>query len=222
MCALVLRSRVWLLLLVPISLTGCRACGSRGGAPEGQVQGIKEADGAQRFRVQKGPIQAYYDRWGRLERIERDSNGDGKRDQVSHHAGEKNPALIEIDTDFDGRFDRWEYYQPNGQLTRIGTSRAGLGPDLWIATDAQGRVTRREYDDDHDAKVDRVEILENDHVTRSEIDSDRDGRIDRWQRWSLGRIVSEDLDSDGDGQADRTVLYGNDGKVRGLRRLPAR
>jgi hypothetical protein len=222
MGATMMRRHVWLLVLAPLSLAGCRACGSRGAGPAAGPYAVKEGDGTQRFRVENGPVQAYYDRWGRLERIERDSNGDGKRDQISHHAGQKNPALVEIDTDFDGRLDRWEYYDANGQLTRIGTSRIGLGPDLWIATDAQGRITRREYDDDHDAKVDRVEILENDRVTQSEIDSDRDGKIDRWQRWTLGRIASEDLDTDGDGRADRTVLYDGNGKVRGLRRLPAR
>jgi hypothetical protein len=216
------RYGIYLALGVALSLCSCRGCGARGGLPPARPHAVTEADGVTRYRVDKGDVQAYYDRWGRLERIETDSNGDGKRDRISHHAGKKNPGLVEIDTDFDNRVDRWEYYDDSGRLLRIGVSRGGGTPDMWQILDGQGRVLRREYDDDRDGKLDRVESLENDRVTRTEVDSDRDGRIDRWQTWAQGRLVSENLDTDGDGRADRVVLYDSDGKVNGMRRLPAR
>ncbi len=213
---------IWLALGLALMLSGCRGCGARGGLPPGRPQVITESDGVTRYQVDKGKAQAYYDQWGRLERIEVDSNGDGKPDRVSHHAGKKQPTRVDIDTDFDGHFDRWELYDDAGRLTRIGASRQGNVPDMWEVLDPQGHVARREYDDDHNGKIDRVEVLEGGRVTQTEVDADRDGRIDRWQHWSQGRLVSEELDTDGDGRPDRIVTYASDGKVTGLRRLPAR
>jgi hypothetical protein len=216
------RYSVWLVLGVALMLSGCRGCGARGGRPPGRPQIVTGTDGATRYEVDKGNVQAYYDHWGRLERIEVDSNGDGKPDRVSHHMGKKEPSRVDIDTDFDGHFDRWEYYDDAGRLTKIGASRRGDAPDMWAVLDGQGHVVRREYDDDHKGRIDRVEILDGGRVTQTEVDSDRDGRIDRWQHWSQGRLTSEELDTDGDGKPDRVVLYGSDGKVASVRRLPNR
>jgi len=206
-------------ILVVASLTcGCRACGARGGLPPTPPPLVTDRDGAKRYQVEQGPYKAFYDEWGRLVRIERDSNGDGKVDQISHHAGEKEPTLIEIDTDFDGRFDRWEYYT-DGKLTKIGVARSGSAPDLWSCLDRQGHEVRREYDDDHDGKVERVEHLFNGRVVRVEIDSDRDGRFDRWQLWVGGQLAAEQLDTDGDGRPDREIRYGNDGRIKEVVRI---
>ncbi len=214
------RSVLCLLVGSALMMTGCRGCGSRAGRSGPEM--VKEADGVERYRVDKGAFKAYYDRWGRLERIERDSNNDGKVDQISHHAGQKNPALVEVDSDFDGHIDRWEYYQPDGKLVKIGATRQGGAPDTWVFTDDKGQVVRREYDDDRDGRVDRVEEISNGRVTWSQVDSDRDGKIDRWQLWAQGRLAAEDLDTDGDGRPDRRILYGSDGRVRGFERVPAR
>jgi hypothetical protein len=213
------RSAVWLALLAALLTCSCRACGARGGEAPRRRELVTEPDGVQRYRVTRGAFQAYYDRWGRLERIERDSNSDGRVDQISHHAGQKNPTLVEIDTDFDGQKDRWEYYDASGRLTRIGTTRRGGAPDMWVVLDVAGRVVRREYDDDRDGRVDRAEDLDNGRITWTEVDSDRDGKVDRWQLWTQGRLAAEDLDTDGDGKPDRRVLFGSDGRVQRLERL---
>jgi hypothetical protein len=209
-------------LAAAVALCGCRACGARGGLPPAGPDLVKERDGVERYRVDKGKIQAFYDRWGRLERIERDSNGDGKVDQISHHAGRKEPGLVVIDSDFDGHFDRWEYYDEAGRLLKIGASRRGSAPDMWVVLDAQGRAVRREYDDDRDTKVDRAEDLDNGRITWTQVDTDRDGKVDRWQLWVQGRLATEDLDTDGDGKPDRRILFGSDGRVQRLDRLPAK
>jgi hypothetical protein len=217
------RATLCLLLVATLAVTGCRGCGgARGGLQPPQPEMVKEPDGANRYRVAKGPFKAYYDQWGRLERIERDSNSDGKTDQISHHAGRKDPELVVLDTDFDGHYDRWEYYAPDGKLLKIGAARQGSAPDMWIFTNAQGQVVRREYDDDRDGKVDRAEELENGRITWTQVDADRDGRMDRWQLWAQGRLAAEDLDTDGDGKPDRRILYGSDGRVRGFERVLAK
>ncbi len=212
----------WLMLMLALPLCACRGCGARGGQAPARPNVIKERDGVPRSQVDQGKVKAYYDQWGRLERLEEDSNSDGRRDRISHHAGKKNPGLIEIDTDFDGRMDRWEQYDDAGRLVRIGASRVGGGPDVWEVLDGQGQVTRRDYDDDQDGRADRSEIVEAGRVVRTEVDADRDGRVDRWQYFDRGRLAREELDTDADGRPDRVVLYGSDGRVISMRRLPAR
>jgi hypothetical protein len=102
------RYGIWLMLAAALGLSACRGCGGRGGQAPARPNVITEKDGVTRYQVDKGEVKAYYDQWGRLERVEIASNKDGRRDRVSHHAGKKEPGLVEIDTDFDGHFDRWE------------------------------------------------------------------------------------------------------------------
>ncbi len=195
------------------------ACGGRGGTPPDVPPVVRGPDGKPYRLVVKGPYAAYYDPWGQLDRIERDSNGDGKPDQIAHYDGAKTAHLLEVDEDFDGRIDRWEDYDAAGKLLKVGVSRRGRGPDLWTVPGPSGVPWRKEYDEDGDGKVDRIEILEAGRVVRVEIDGNRDGRIDRWQEWRNGRLVAEDLDTDGDGKPDRRLRYGAAGQVVGLEPL---
>jgi hypothetical protein len=200
-------------LLLTASCAG--RCGARGGLPPDRPATVTGADGQKYHLLDRGAYKAFYDRWGRLQRLEYDSNGDGRPDQIAHHQGQKSPRTIEVDQDFDGRTDRWEDYDPAGQLSKVGTSRRGKGPDIWTSADAQGRPVRREYDEDGDTRPDRWEQLREGVLRTVEIDADRDGRIDRWQAWHEGRLTTEELDTDGDGRADRRIRYA-EGKVVGL------
>lgn len=196
-------------------------CGGRGGLPPNPPPVVKGPDGKDYHVVDRGPYRAFYDAWGRLERIEYDSNGDGRPDQVSHHdGGAKSASRIDLDEDFDGRADRWEYYDPAGKLIKEGTSRRGKGmPDVWTLPAPGGLPARQEFDDDADGRVDRIDAFQGGRLVRVEIDSDRDGRMDRWQGWSTGRLVSEDLDTDGDGKPDRRIRYGAQGRILALEPL---
>jgi hypothetical protein len=194
-------------------------CGGRGGLPPELPPIVKGPDGKDYHLVVKGPYKAFYDLWGHLQRIEYDSNGDGRPDRIAHHDGAKTPRLIEVDEDFDGRIDRWEDYDASGQLVKVGVSRRGQGPDLWSYPGPGGVPLRRDYDEDGDGRVDRVELLEAGRIARVELDSDRDGRMDRWQQWRDGHLVSEDVDTDGDGKPDRRLRYGSGGTLQGLERL---
>ena len=211
-----------LVLLVAFTSACAGRCGARGGLPPERPPVVKGPDGKTYHVVGRGPYTAFYDAWGRLQRLEHDSNGDGRPDQIAHHEGQRTPRTIEVDEDFDGRTDRWEDYDGSGRLTRIGTSRRGRGPDVWTAAPVEGQPTRKEYDEDGDGKPDRVETLAQGAVTGVEIDQDRDGRADRWQSWTRGRLTSEDLDTNGDGRPDRRLLYGDDGRILRLEPLAAR
>ena len=139
--------------------------------------------------VSKGAYSAFYDDKGRLARIERDTNGDGRPDQVAYYDGESSPRRLEVDEDFDGKPDRWEYYGADGALVKVGRSRHHGGKaDVWTYPGPDGRTRR------------------------VELDTDGDGRVDRWQDWSAGRLASEDLDTDGDGKPDRRILYDRQGR----------
>lgn len=177
--------------------------------------------GAQ-YLVTRGPYKAFYDREGRLQRLEFDPNADGHPEQVSHHNGQKIPALVEVDQDSNGTVDRWEEYDPEGVLTRVGTSRRGGPPDAWSVLGPGEIELQREYDDDGDGKVERRERLRDGSVAEREVDADRNGAIDRWQTIREGRLVEEQLDTDGDGRPDRRLRYGGQGQILALEILGAR
>ena len=209
-----------------LSLVLCAACAGRcgalGGLPPERPPLVTGPDGRTYHLVGRGPYQAFYDRWGRLQRLEYDQNGDGRADQVAHHDGARTPRTIEVDEDYDGVVDRWEDYDPSGRLSRVGSSRRGGAPDVWSAPGPDGQPVRKEYDEDGDGRPDRVEMLRAGEVTGVTIDQDRDGRPDRWQSWRQGRLTGEELDTDADGRPDRRLRYGEDGRVLRLDPVTAR
>lgn len=195
------------------------ACGGHGGLPPQNPPRVQGPDGKEYYLLDRGPYKAYYDAWGRLERLEYDSNGDRRYDIVAHHRGAKLPHLLEVDADFDGRIDRWEDYDTAGRLVKVGIARRDRGPDVWTYPGPGDHPAKREYDEDHDGKIERVELYRAGRVTRAELDGDRNGRPDRWQTWAEGRLTSEELDTDGDGRADRRIRYAEGGKILALERL---
>jgi hypothetical protein len=210
------------ILLLALLGTACaRRCGGLGGGPPGaQGKPFLGPDGREHTLVRKGAYRAYYDHWGRLEKIEWDSGGYGVPDHIAHYQGGKTARLIEIDEDHDRRIDRWEYYDDAGVLLKAGHDRKGRGaPDTWTFPGANGVPRRVEVDDDGDGKVERAEIFEEGRLASVELDTDRDGHVDRWQRWVKGRLRGEELDTDGDGKPDRRVAYDENGKILGIERL---
>jgi len=214
------RAIVCVLALAAVACSG-RSCGGLDGKPPLLPPMVTGPDGREYYLLDRGAYKAFYDPWGRLQRIEYDSNGDGRPDHVAHHGGARTPHLLEVDEDFDSRTDRWEEYDPRGVLTRLGVSRRGDDrPDYWIVPGPDGLTpVRKEYDDDGEGRVDRAEVLTGGVVTRLEADADRDGRMDRWRSFSAGRLVAEELDTDGDGKPDRRIRYGDKGRVVGLQHL---
>jgi hypothetical protein len=215
------RAPVFAAALLGASCAG--QCGARGGLPPERPPTVQGPDGQKYYLVDKGPYKAFYDAWGRMQRIEYDSNGDGRPDHIARHDGRRRPHQVDVDSDFDGRTDRWERYDDEGRLLKVGTAREpGRAPDLWTSAAAPGDPERREHDPDGDGVIDRVEILRDGRVTEVQVDGDRDGRIDRWQRWEQGHLRSEDLDTDRDGAPDRTVRYDPRGKILALEPVASR
>lgn len=160
-------------------------------------------------------IEPVYDKTtGRLRTLKYDSNGNGKIDTVSYMDGAV-VLRVEIDSDEDGKVDRWEYYGADQKIEKIGFSRAKDGKeDAWSYPGADGTTTRLELSTHRDGKSDRVEYYEKDRLLRAEEDTDGDGAIDKWETYDGERLASVAFDTMHRGTPDRRVIYGADGTAR--------
>jgi hypothetical protein len=160
-------------VLVTVSL-GLASCGTPAAAPA-------------RSRI----TPSYNHDTGRLEKITYDRNGDGKVDAWTVMNG-TTLVRAELDDNFDGVVDRWEFYAPStGQAV-------SAGPAV---------LTRVEISARPDGKVSRREFYEHGIRTRAEEDTDGDGRVDKWETWSNGVLTAVALDTRGRGRPDRRLVY---------------
>ena len=142
-----LRRRVACVALLAVLLAGC------------EDPTLRKASPPPYLLVEKGPYQSLYGPDGKIERLVYDRNGDRIADAVILYGPDGKVQLAEIDTDLDKVIDRWEYFE-SGVLVRVGSTRSTRGaPDSWDVVAPDGALTRREYDDDGDGKVDRSEPL---------------------------------------------------------------
>jgi hypothetical protein len=106
----------------------------------------------------------------------------------------------ELDENFDGAPDRWEYYESRGPAP---AAQAGSPP--------AGALSKVEVSTRKDGKPSRVEFFERGRRVRAEEDTDGDGRVDSWETWVNGAESQNLLDTDGDGRPDRRLTYPQDG-----------
>jgi hypothetical protein len=77
---------------------------------------------------------------------------------------------LEVDTNYDGKADRWEAYDGTGALVSVGTSRShGDKPDVWTFPGISGRTRR----------VDRWQDWGTGRLASEDLDIDADGKPDR-------------------------------------------
>ena len=138
---------------------------------------------------------------GRLEALQSDTNGDGKIDTLAHMDG-VTLKHIEVDRDFDGRFDRWEYY-----VSAPGSPGALRSPD------GKSVIEHAEESDGPDGRITRREFYKDGTIARVEEDSDTDGRIDKWELYVSGVLRQMDLDLENRGRPTRRLVYGPYGDV---------
>lgn len=148
-----------------------------------------------------------------LLRIDYDYNRDGVID-VRTYMRAGRPERLEGDADADGRIDRWEYYDGQGAVVRVGASSQQDGvEDTWIY--GSGRETRMEISTARDGRVDRWEYYRDEVLLRAEADTNHDSRLDTWEAYADGRLVSVALDEEKrSGRPTRQLQYGFDGSVR--------
>src|SRR5689334_4169451 len=123
----------------------------------------------------------YDKKTGKLEMLKFDSKGDGYFDTFSYMDGNR-IVRIEIDANHDGVIDRWEYYDAEQKLVKIGASRGGDAiVDAWSYPRPDGTIERTEISAKRDGKVSRTEYFEGKALVRAEEDTDGDGKIDKWE-----------------------------------------
>ena len=159
---------------------------------------------------EKDRVSAVYSpKSGRLSELRVDIAKDGKPDIISYMDGTKF-LRIEVDSDENGRVDRWEYYGPNQKLEKVGYSRADDGKvDSWAYQGADGSVAKLEISTRRDGVVNRTEFYEKNARVRAEEDTNGDGRIDKWETYDGDALSSVGFDLTNSGKPTTTIDYRN-------------
>jgi hypothetical protein len=154
-----------------------------------------------------------YDAGGAIARIDYDTNHDNRTDMRAYLVDGRT-VRIEADGNGDDVIDRWEYYDPDGQLSRLGTSSQNDGiEDTWVTQ--KGEQMRVDISTRRDGVADRHEFHERGVAVRAEQDTNGDGRIDQWQRFDNGRLRELLIDTtQSSGRPDRRLLYPENGTVQ--------
>jgi len=155
----------------------------------------------------KATTKASYDSAsGKLSELTGDANKNGRIDTWTEMDGNR-AVRSRIDTNEDGKVDRWEYYDQAGKVTKIGLSRQGGDrPDTWAYSAADGRIARMEVSSTADEKkIDRWERYENDVLVSVEFDENGDGRPDRRLTYRGTELASIETEPDASGQYTKKV-----------------
>ena len=158
---------------------------------------------------EKSGITPTYDKaTGRLTELAYDSNHNGKIDTWTVMDGVR-AVLTRIDRNEDGKPDRWEYYDEQSKLLKVGFSRKDDGrPDGWAFAGPDGKTRRIEISSTADEKkIDRSEHYDGGDITAAEEDTNHDGTVDKWETYEAGVIKTAAFDENGDGQPDRRLTY---------------
>ena len=160
---------------------------------------------------------------GRLTRLAYDANANGRNDAVSIMDGTR-ILRIELDLDENGHVERWDFYNPDRSLEKVGFASRNDGlmdSQAFYAPD--GSVARIEISTRRDGRFDRVEFYEAGVLVRSEEDVNADGRPDKWDTYRPNAnapagepayaIVSTAFDDIGRGVPHRRFVYGEHGRV---------
>lgn len=180
--------------------------------------GCNDAD---RQRV-KATTQANYDPvTGKLTEITYDKNKNGRIDTWTKMDGSR-PVSSMLDTDEDGKIDRWEEYGANGSLVKVMWERpkpptaadknmTGV-PDSVAFMGPDGKPERVEYSELSEV-TQRVSVVrrmfyEGDRMVRAEEDTEGYGVMNRFERYDgAGNLASVELDLTGDGLPDKRFVY---------------
>ena len=157
----------------------------------------------------KTTIVATYDEsTGRLKEMTFDQDKNGTVDSWTEMDAAR-PVRTRMDRNEDGKLDRWEYFNADGTLEKVGFSRRDDGtPDAWAFAGADGKVERIEISSTADVnKIDRWEHYDAAGLVRAEDDSDGNGLPDKWETYEGGAVKTAAFDDDKDGKPDRRLTY---------------
>jgi hypothetical protein len=187
----------------------------------------------------KSTTQASYDfKTGKLAEITYDKNKNGRIDTWTKMDGSV-PLSSRIDTNEDGKIDRWETYGPDGKLVKVDWERAPVPgpanpvvaftgqPNATAYVNADGNIEKIEYYEVSDVSgqkdITRREFYNASKVlTRAEEDTDGDGMMDRFETYADGAISTVEFDEKKpyDGKPDRRMTYSPQGALVSIETEP--
>jgi hypothetical protein len=156
----------------------------------------------------RAAITPAYDRTGKLKALAYDSNHNGVADTWTDMDGAR-PVQTRIDSNEDGRLDRWEYYDEKSNLVKVGFSRSDDGKaNAWAFAGPDGGIERIEMSSAADeTKIDRRERHDDSGIAAAEEDTNHDGSPDKWETYASGRLQTAAFDENADGKPDRRLTY---------------
>ena len=133
-----------------------------------------------------------------LKEVDLDVDANGTEHTRVHVNGTE-IARVDRDMNGDGRIDRWEYYDADRQLVKVGFSLPGDGVlDAWAYRDKDGQITKIEVSTRRDGTVDRWEYYEKGQLARVEEDTNHDGHVDRSSTYQDGILLNPAVGAAGD------------------------
>jgi hypothetical protein len=144
--------------------------------------------------------------WSEVHSYEHDDNHDGKPDHFYTYRGGK-PTRVEVDRNFDGKIDKWEFCDREGRPERIECDENYDGrPDLWYFYE-NGQVKRSEQDTDFNGQPDWFTIYENGLAVRSDCRPNGSKIAVRRFIYVHAILTEEWVDEDQDGKFDYKILH---------------
>jgi hypothetical protein len=121
---------------------------------------------------------------------------------------------VEFDADQDGLVERWEHYDENMQLARVGFSRKNDGhEDAWAIPGPDNHPSRIDMASEKSGKIVRREFYTGGQLVSVEEDTHEDGSPDKWETFHDGRPSRVALDTANRGTPDRRLTYSDSGAL---------
>jgi hypothetical protein len=140
-----------------------------------------------------------------------DYNHDGRPDHFYTYRNGK-IAKAEVDRNFDGKIDKWEYFDSEGRPERMELDENFDGrPDLWYFYE-KGTLVRSEQDTDFNGTPDWFGYYENGILVRQDCRPNGSEIVVRRLLYEHGVRREEWVDEDEDGKFDYKYLYDPFGK----------
>jgi len=150
-------------------------------------------------------VQFYED--GLLKRLEDDSDFDGRKDTFIYFDEGERPKRVAKDSDADGKIDEVSLYHL-GALAKVKKDRDGDGLFEITTRYEAGKARLQEVDSDSDGVVDlTVHLDSRERPRRIERDTDHDGRPDRDEFYEAGILASVSIDRDHNGRPEEEIHY---------------
>jgi hypothetical protein len=152
--------------------------------------------------------------------LETDRNGDGRPDRREHFAGGLRVYRVDLDEDFDGKFDRYDTMTAQGYAILSHYDRDwNDSPERWVQRGGAGTIISEWTDQDENGAPERYrEFDRNGRVTEEGVDQDGDGLYEverfynpQWPNPTQPETIERD--DDRDGQFERREVFDSAGRL---------